>query len=849
MQLTEKQQNKVRKIAKVIDEGNLAVAKMILELEEKIDEEIPSIKDVISRVKGEKGDTPTDELLVSLIEPLIPQVTDGHTPTRAELLDLIQPLIPKVENGKTPTKKELLDLIKPLLPKPINTDNIVLEASTRAVEQLKSSIPTIPQIIDNIPVIGEKVRDALELLPVQEKLSIEAIEDLRKELDEIKKKGGEHIVSTSNRGLYQLLDVNVSGVQIGQTIAWDGTQWIPATNDTDDQTLQQVTDNGSVTTNTITVNSLIETVPTLLKLDQTTPQTTVGTFTFPRVDVSGDILKFNTAGTQGVLGYGAGGTTYAGLWLKQATPSFANYNFLADATDTFFNAPTNLYFRIGNSTRMRTTTTGVSIGINPPAPTNILNVYQPADSSGIRIFGYDDKITSYIEMSMNGNGLPVFDTNASVFYFNKSLGITSGSSLQVSSWGTTGIRQSTIGHNNLQLFTTTGGTGGQYASGFITICQVDDYASANRNPSYNVPDPTLRIYSADSTQADDWIQFSHDQTDPVINWGNHNIGLRLRGNRVDIGGDDWGSSQITVSSQNSVNEFALTSETYDTYEGGVYWNGGDQRIATYNFSTDTFYYFGGAMYGSYANWINVDVATTFTTSDGTKPISAVNTNYGTTAYLGGEYYAVEGSITGGGSAGRFTDYNYNTVDLASGLYAIQATGVSYFYGNSNDVYLNYTDGFNGYGAYITSSDTGVHAIGYNVSGSLHYQNSYGVYGSVIAGGTAGYFDGSGLSETVSLVNGTSAIDAYGYSYFHDDYTSVSMNNGIALTASDGTNTVSLADGTYSINATGPVNFGNSNTPVMLTDSATVSSPFEGQIAYDYTNHYPVFYDGSNWVQI
>lgn len=61
--------------------------------------------------------------------------------------------------------------------------------------------------------------------------------------------------------------------------------------------LQQVTDVGATTTNNITVNSLIETVPTLLKLDQTAPQTTIGTFIFP------DILTES-------IGVGNNGTSY-----------------------------------------------------------------------------------------------------------------------------------------------------------------------------------------------------------------------------------------------------------------------------------------------------------------------------------------------------------------------------------------------------------------------------------------------------------------------------------------------------------------------------------------------------------
>lgn len=54
--LDPKQKRKLEKLAKVVDEGELALAEYLFEIEEKIDEEIPSIKDVISRVKGEKGD-------------------------------------------------------------------------------------------------------------------------------------------------------------------------------------------------------------------------------------------------------------------------------------------------------------------------------------------------------------------------------------------------------------------------------------------------------------------------------------------------------------------------------------------------------------------------------------------------------------------------------------------------------------------------------------------------------------------------------------------------------------------------------------------------------------------------
>lgn len=83
-----------------------------------------SIRD-IQLIPGDKGDSPTKEELLALIEPLIPppeKGDDGHTPTSAELRALIRPLIPKVKDGKTPTEEQLRDLILPLIPPPKQGD-------------------------------------------------------------------------------------------------------------------------------------------------------------------------------------------------------------------------------------------------------------------------------------------------------------------------------------------------------------------------------------------------------------------------------------------------------------------------------------------------------------------------------------------------------------------------------------------------------------------------------------------------------------------------------------------------------------------------------------------------------
>lgn len=81
-------------------------------------------------------------------------------------------------------------------------------------------------------------------------------------------------------------------------------------------------------------------------------------------NVNGNLLKFNVSGTDGWIGYGAGGDTYAGIWLKQDAPSFSNYDFLADGTNTFINAPTSLYLRIGNTNKIQVSSAAVTITPN-----------------------------------------------------------------------------------------------------------------------------------------------------------------------------------------------------------------------------------------------------------------------------------------------------------------------------------------------------------------------------------------------------------------------------------------------------------------------------------------------------
>ncbi len=108
------------------------------------------------------------------------------------------------------------------------------------------------------------------------------------------------------------------------------------------------------------------------------------------------------------------------------------------------------------------------------------------------------------------------------------------------------IRQSTTGSNDSIQFLI--GVGAQGQSGYLNLLERADSNSTNRAPSSTTPDPTLRIYSADATQANDFLELSHDQTNATFNWGNG--ALDLDGGDVNItAGDlaiDVNNANITI---------------------------------------------------------------------------------------------------------------------------------------------------------------------------------------------------------------------------------------------------------------------------------------------------------------
>jgi len=184
----------------------------------------PNGKDGYTPIKGVDyfdGETPTDEQLIKLIRPLIPQVKDGidgKTPTVDELLALIKPLIPEVKNGETPSDERLIALITPLIP------------------EYKSI--TCEEVID-------------EINSKKEILDIKTIKGLSKEIESRIPKNmiGSPRIKMFKDGQEKSSPLGSLNVK-GSNLTNNGQDY------TIDTTLQTVTDMGAETTNPITVGGL-----------------------------------------------------------------------------------------------------------------------------------------------------------------------------------------------------------------------------------------------------------------------------------------------------------------------------------------------------------------------------------------------------------------------------------------------------------------------------------------------------------------------------------------------------------------------------------------------------------------
>lgn len=92
----------------------------------------------------------------------------------------------KGRDGLTPTREELVKIIKPLIPEPVPGQD---GRDAPTLEEILAKIPTPKNGKDGSPDTYKEIVDKLENIDNEsEKLKIEAIQNLREELDDLKKK-------------------------------------------------------------------------------------------------------------------------------------------------------------------------------------------------------------------------------------------------------------------------------------------------------------------------------------------------------------------------------------------------------------------------------------------------------------------------------------------------------------------------------------------------------------------------------------------------------------------------------------------------------------------------------------
>jgi hypothetical protein len=125
-------------------------------------------------------------------------------PAQKIKIEGVEVLTIKGDKGDSPTKEELLSLIEPLIPDPVPGEqgdpgeNYVLTQKDKKEIASKIEVPVLEKVIEKpivkevaIPETAQQIRDKLESLLPGEKLSIQAIDGLAKILEGLSKKNNQ----------------------------------------------------------------------------------------------------------------------------------------------------------------------------------------------------------------------------------------------------------------------------------------------------------------------------------------------------------------------------------------------------------------------------------------------------------------------------------------------------------------------------------------------------------------------------------------------------------------------------------------------------------------------------------
>lgn len=141
--MQDKEQKRKEKVIKAIKEGKIkddttfSVFQIVEDLNDRLDDELPTLKNIYEKIKGDKGDAGN--------------VFDELTPE--------QKLEIKGDKGDLPNKEDLIKVIAPLIPKPIKGDSYVLTDADKRQIALSIEVPIVKHVIKTIetPIVTKNI--------------------------------------------------------------------------------------------------------------------------------------------------------------------------------------------------------------------------------------------------------------------------------------------------------------------------------------------------------------------------------------------------------------------------------------------------------------------------------------------------------------------------------------------------------------------------------------------------------------------------------------------------------------------------------------------------------------------
>jgi len=197
-------------------------------------------------------------------------------------------------------------------------------------------------------------------------------------------------------------------------------------------------------------------------------------------NATSQFLRVGDSGGSTYLGKYPGGFGLGGLWHGGSTPTGANYSFITDGLDSYFNAPRIIYFRINNNTSGlgMAIASNSNVGIATTSPLGRLSVEMDTTNPSFIISNQGSSTPAFVVGGVNQNG-------------NVGIGTTSpGQKLSVAG---DILGNNIIGSN----FTATSSTATNYFAGNVGLATTSP--GARLGIQSNSPDGYFEVFRGNKT--------------------------------------------------------------------------------------------------------------------------------------------------------------------------------------------------------------------------------------------------------------------------------------------------------------------------------------------------------------